>query len=628
MAGTEHDGRRLRVMVAQLNMTVGDVVGNTDRIIDTIEHGREAGADLVVLPELAVCGYPPEDLLLRTGFLEANERAVARIAPHTVGLTAVVGFAHIDLDLYNAAAVLHDGDLADIYCKALLPNYSVFDEERYFSEGRRWPVYVRSEARIGVSVCEDIWHPGGPPQHQALAGANVLVNISSSPFFAGKAEDRERMLATRARDNVAYLVFCNLVGGQDELVFDGNSVVIDPTGRVLDRGASLAEDVFVVDIDVESVFHERLLDPRHRNVEPDARTGSVPTVVLRDVPLGRQSPEGPGHVGVATPAQEETLPLLPPSAAVPDQTVSRLPGSVAFGPGGEMVPVGAARPLGGLDEIYAALVLGVRDYVRKNGFSDVVIALSGGIDSALTAVVAVDALGAEHVLGISMPTRFTSQASMRDAEELAANLGFRLVTVPIDETFDSFLELLGPHFEGLDRDVTEENLQPRIRSIIVMAFSNKLGHLVLTTGNKSEISVGYVTLYGDSAGGFAPLKDVPKTRVYELARWRNARADGPVIPRHTIERPPSAELRPDQLDSDSLPSYDVLDPILELYVEGERSIEDIVASGFDRATVEKVARLVDRAEYKRRQSPPGIKITERAFGRDRRMPITKQVNLG
>jgi NAD+ synthase (glutamine-hydrolysing) len=293
-----------------------------------------------------------------------------------------------------------------------------------------------------------------------------------------------------------------------------------------------------------------------------------------------------------------------------------------------MVPVGAARPLGGLDEIYAALVLGVRDYVRKNGFSDVVIALSGGIDSALTAVVAVDALGAEHVLGISMPTRFTSQASMRDAEELAANLGFRLVTVPIDETFDSFLELLGPHFEGLDRDVTEENLQPRIRSIIVMAFSNKLGHLVLTTGNKSEISVGYVTLYGDSAGGFAPLKDVPKTRVYELARWRNARADGPVIPRHTIERPPSAELRPDQLDSDSLPPYDVLDPILELYVEGERSIEDIVASGFDRATVEKVARLVDRAEYKRRQSPPGIKITERAFGRDRRMPITKQVNLG
>lgn len=571
--------RTLRVMVAQRNFVVGDVSGNTARVVETLGAARDTATDVVVFPELCVPGYPPEDLLLRPSFLKANEQALEAIAHETVGLTAVVGFAdRHEGDLYNAAAVLHNGRLAAVHRKARLPNYSVFDEERYFRRGDCAEILERRGARLGVSVCEDIWHPSGPPQAQALAGAELLVNISASPYSRGKGLRRERMLATRASDNVAYVVFCNLVGGQDELVFDGHSVVLDPRGAVLARGASFEEDVFAVDLDMEAVFRQRLLDPRHRQApRPEPEPGCVPTRKLAEV-------------------APETRPDLPRR---------RL-----------------GEPMAELEEIYAALVLGTRDYARKNGFHEVVIALSGGIDSALAASVAVDAVGAAQVVGVAMPTRFSSPSSLADAEDLAANLGFRLRTVPIDGTFQAYLDLLGPHFEGRAPDVSEENLQPRIRGNVLMALSNKFGYLVLTTGNKSETSVGYVTLYGDSAGGFAPLKDVPKTLVYALARWRNARAAAPWIPQNSIDRPPSAELRPDQLDTDALPPYEILDPILEAYVQEEKGVGEIAAMGFDRDTVERVVRMVDRAEYKRRQSPPGIRITERAFGRDRRMPIT------
>jgi NAD+ synthase (glutamine-hydrolysing) len=570
----------LRVLVAQLDFVVGDISGNRDRIIETLGQARGRGADLAVFPELAVCGYPPEDLLLRPSFLAANASAIAEIAGHSAGLTAVVGFADGSGGLYNAAAVLHDGALAAVVHKTFLPNYSVFDEERYFDQGQEVTLVNLGGVGIGVSICEDIWYPAGPPQLQALAGAEVLVNLSASPYFRGKGRHRERMLATRAADTGAYVVFCNLIGGQDELIFDGNSLVIGPGGEVLGRGASFHEDLFVVDLQPEEVFRRRLIEPRVRT----ARRAERPPGNHREVALARPAP-----------ADRPPLP--------------------------ERVPL---EPLAGLAEIYAALLLGTRDYVHKNGFHEVVIGLSGGIDSALTAVIATDALGADHVVGVRMPSRYSSPSSLEDAAELAENLGIRLLTIPIDATFQAYLDMLEPSFEGRGPDVTEENLQPRIRGNILMALSNKLGHLVLTTGNKSETSVGYVTLYGDSAGGFAPLKDVPKTLVYALARWRNDQPEAPVIPEDTLTRPPSAELRPHQLDADSLPPYEVLDPILLAYVEEEKSMAQIVALGFDPAMVERVMRMVDRAEYKRRQSPPGIKITERAFGRDRRMPITQR----
>jgi len=571
--------RTLRVMVAQLDFVVGDVTGNTARIVRTLADARARGVDLAVFPELAVCGYPPEDLLLRPSFLSANEAAIGEIAAHTKGMTALVGFADRDGDLYNAAAVLHDGALAAVYHKAYLPNYSVFDEERYFAEGTRFPVFERAGTRFGVSICEDIWHASGPPELEALAGAEVLVNLSASPFHHGKGHVRERMLQTRAADHRAFVVFCNLVGGQDELVFDGNSLVIAPTGEVLARGPSFAEDVFVVDLHPEEAFRERLLDPRSRSARLRSRR-----------------------------------PDLTPEIALPAAPRVDRP------PLGERV---SPEPLAGLAEIHAALVLGTRDYVTKNGFREVVIGLSGGIDSALTASLAVDALDAGNVLGVAMPSRYSSPSSLEDARCLAANLGVRLVEVPIDGVFQAYLDALGPAFEGRPADVTEENVQSRIRGNVLMALSNKLGALVLTTGNKSEMSVGYTTLYGDMAGGFAPLRDVLKTVVYDLARWRNARAGAPHIPEHSLTRAPSAELRPNQTDQDTLPPYETLDPIVRAYVEDEKSVAEIVEAGFDRETVVLVARMIDGAEYKRRQSPPGVRITERAFGRDRRMPITR-----
>jgi len=582
------DARLLRVLVAQLNLTVGDVDGNAARIIGVLHQAQGGGVDVAVFPELAVSGYPPEDLLMRPSFMAECEAAIGEIAAATCGLTAIVGFPdRVGDDVANAAAVLHDGALEDVYHKVYLPNYGVFDEERYFDEGHRVPVYLRGDAVLGVSVCEDIWYPSGPPELQATAGAEVLINISASPFVQRKHISRTRMMSTRAADSVAYVVYCNLVGGQDELVFDGNSLVVGPEGQVLARGASFAEDVFVVDLPLEAVFRQRLVDPRGRKAR---------------------------HAGGVGGAAVERVALPTMSAGAGSRTIdvtmqTRRPGE--------------AQPLVGEAEVWAALVLGTRDYVRKNGFTTVVIGLSGGIDSALTAAVAMDALGAENVVCVAMPSRFNAPSSLQDARDLCQQSGIRLLEIGIDGTFQAALDMLAPAWGGKPADMTEENLQSRIRGTTLMALSNKHRWLVLTTGNKSETAVGYSTLYGDTAGAFAPLQDVAKTLVYALARWRNAQPGGWVIPEHSITRAPSAELRPDQTDQDTLPPYDLLDAILERYVEEEMGVDEIVARGFDEATVARVARMVDRAEFKRRQNPPGIKITARAFGRDRRMPITK-----
>ena len=566
----------LRIALAQINVTVGDLAGNVGQIVAHVERAREVGADLIAFPELAVTGYPPEDLLLKPSFVAANRAAVEEIAAATRGLTAVVGFADVEEDVYNAAAVLHDGALAGVYRKQYLPTYGVFDEDRTFRAGVANPIFVVGGAVVGVSVCEDIWYPEGPPQVQARGGAQLLINISASPYYAGKGAARERMLATRAADNVALVAFCNLVGGQDELVFDGGSVIFDERGELVARGAEFEEDFVVADLDVGGVFRQRLHDPRRRK-EPVA---SVTRVVLP--PVAREGPR----------------------PDLPDPHI--------------------LRRLPRVEEVYRALTAGTRDYVRKNGFQQAVIGLSGGVDSALVACIAADALEPENVTGVAMPSRYSADFSETDAARLAANLGIHFRVIPIERAFQAYLDILAKPFAGQEPDVTEENLQARVRGNLLMALSNKFGWLVLTTGNKSEMSVGYATLYGDMAGGFAVIKDVPKMLVYELARWRNARPGGPVIPERVLTRPPSAELRPDQKDTDSLPPYEVLDAILQAYVEEDRSLAEIVALGFDEPVVRRVLRMVDRNEYKRRQAPPGVKITPRAFGRDRRLPITNR----
>jgi NAD+ synthase (glutamine-hydrolysing) len=566
----------LRIALAQINVTVGDLAGNVERIVDCLQMAQAVGADLVAFPELAVTGYPPEDLLLKPSFVGANRAALEEIAPATQGLTAVLGFADMEGDVYNAAAVLHDGALAGVYRKQYLPTYGVFDEDRTFRAGAANPVFVLGDVVVGVSVCEDIWYPEGPPQVQARGGAQLLVNLSSSPYHAGKAASRERMLATRAADNVAVVAFCNLVGGQDELVFDGGSVIFDELGEVVARGAQFEEDFVVADVDVGSVLRQRLHDPRRRKESP---------------------------------------------ADVTRVTLPRLAGR---GPQPELLGPSVVEPLPRAEEVYGALVLGTRDYVRKNGFQQVVIGLSGGVDSSIVACVAADALGPENVTGVAMPSRYSAAYSETDAARLAQNLGIGFMVIPIEQVFRAYLDTLAEPFAGQEPGVAEENLQSRARGNLLMALSNKFGWLVLTTGNKSEMSMGYATLYGDMAGGFAVIKDVPKTLVYELARWRNAQGDGPVIPERVLTRPPSAELRPDQKDTDSLPPYEVLDPILEAYVEEDRSLAEIVALGFDESLVRGVIHMVDRNEYKRRQAPPGVKITHRAFGKDRRLPITNR----
>ncbi len=568
---------KIRLAMAQINVVVGDLEGNARKIIDWIGKGRDAGADIVTFPELALTGYPPEDLLLKPQFVKANLGALETVASATEGTTVIVGFVDRRDDIYNAAAILHDGRVAGVYHKTYLPNYGVFDEFRYFHTGKLSPIIQMGEARIGISICEDIWYPDGPVVNQAMGGgAEVLINISSSPYHAGKRSWREQMLRTRAADNSAIVAYNNLVGGQDELVFDGDSMVVDADGNIVARGPQFEESMVVADLDLDGVFRRRLRDPRRRQQGNGSGSATI--------------------VSVPTPSEEKN-PLDPPS-----------------------IPPALCEE----DEIYRALVLGTRDYVVKNRFEKVVFGLSGGIDSALTAAIAVDALGGENVIGVLMPSQFSSEGSVTDSEALGESLGIRLISLPIPTMVAAYLDGLEETFGDRPPDVAEENIQARVRGNLVMALSNKFGWLVLSTGNKSEISAGYCTLYGDMAGGFAVLKDVMKTTVYRLAERLNRNAGSERIPRAIIDKPPSAELRPDQKDIDSLPAYDRLDPVLEAYVEDDRSVEEMVEMGFDPEIVRQVVRLVDMSEYKRRQGAPGIKITPRAFGRDRRMPITNR----
>jgi NAD+ synthase (glutamine-hydrolysing) len=562
----------VRIALAQLNVVVGDLDGNVERIVQAIDEATRASADLVVLPELAVTGYPPEDLLLRPGFIRAARQAVDDAARACTGTVALVGAPAFDRDLANAAFVCAEGEVRGVYRKHFLPNYGVFDEHRYFAAGRELVLLELGDVLVGPTICEDVWQPGPPATDLALAGATLLVNLSASPFHVGKAEDREEMLVTRARDNAVYVAFCNLVGGQDELVFDGHSVVLDDEGEVIARAPGFEEALLVVDLDPTEAIGRRLRDVRRRELERSREAPPVATTISLAAP---RAPED-----VVTPA-------VTPFAS-------------------------------DLEQLRRGLVLGVGDYVRKNGFGDVVIGISGGIDSAVTAAIAVDALGAGHVHTVSMPSRFSSDGTRSDARTVSENLGADFREIAIEGVVGSFHEALGG-LEGL----AAENLQARIRGTILMALSNTHGWLVLATGNKSEMAVGYATIYGDMVGGYAVLKDVFKTDVFRLARHLNDRAGREVIPVTTIERPPSAELRADQRDDQSLPSYDVLDAVLEAYVELDRSREELVEQ-FDPSVVERTLTLVDRAEYKRRQAAPGVKLRPRAFGRDWRTPITNR----
>jgi NAD+ synthase (glutamine-hydrolysing) len=570
----------LRIALAQINPVVGDIGGNAQRIRAQIDAARDEGAHLVVFPELALTGYPPEDLLLKTHFVDAARAALAEIARDTDDIVALVGFPERRDDVYNACAVLAEGRVQAVYRKMFLPNYGVFDENRYFQAGTEPALIEVNGVAIGLTVCEDIWEPGPPATSEALAGAQVIVNLSASPYHAGKPLERELMLVQRARDNHAIVLFCNLVGGQDELVFDGHSVAINATGDVLARAPQFEEALVVCTVDPGAVAALRLRDASHRAAVRRSREhGADPCPVL-----ARLAVEGDGEP---------------------------LQGRVT-------------EPLGEEHEVYSALVTGVRDYVEKNGFKRVVLGLSGGIDSALVALIAADALGGDRVSCVVMPSPYSSDATQGDARAIAANLGADLREIEIAPLMEGYDEALREAFEGLEPDIAEENLQARMRGNLIMALSNKFGWLVLTTGNKSEMSVGYATLYGDMAGGFAVLKDVYKGWVYRLVEWRNGREGRDLIPRDVLTRPPSAELRADQRDEDSLPPYDVLDAILLGYIEGDLNAEQLVRRGLPADDVERVIGLVDRAEYKRRQAPPGIRISTRAFGRDRRLPITNR----
>jgi len=571
----------IRVGIAQINSTVGDLSGNTKKIVQFIDQAKSLGVDLLTFPELAITGYPPEDLLLKPQFIKQNRESLNKIMEHSSDMVVVMGFVDGDGDIYNAAAVLCDKKLVGVYHKFYLPNYGVFDENRYFQAGEEYPVFIIYGIGIGVTICEDMWYEAGPAIVQAYAGATVLINISASPYHAGKGLLRERMLATRASDSLAIVVHNNLVGGQDELVFDGNSLIINEKGEVVVRGKQFEEDFVVADLDVESVFRSQLRDARRR----------------KETPWVREKLEEATKIEISSDYPTIARPPLPP------RRVDRLDE---------------------LAEIYQALVLGTRDYVRKNGFEKVVIGLSGGIDSSLVAAIATDAIGAENVIGVSMPSRYSSPGSKSDAESLARNLGIEFKVISIEKAFSSYLETLAEPFKDIQPDVTEENIQARVRGNILFALSNKFGWLVLACSNKSETATGYTTLYGDMAGGFIPLKDVPKTMVLDLARYKSRQAGKEVIPSAVLTKAPSAELRPDQKDIDTLPPYDILDPILKAYVEDDLPINQIIAMGFDRNIVTRIAHLVDRNEYKRRQAAPGIKITPRDFGRDRRLPITNQ----
>ncbi|MBA3843800.1 MAG: NAD+ synthase [Actinobacteria bacterium] len=569
----------MRLALAQINSVVGDVGGNAARVVEWLEQAREANADLVLFPELVVTGYPPEDLLLRPGFVRAARRAVDGIAKATRGITALVGAPNLDADLFNACFVLAHGEVRTIYRKRYLPNYGVFDEDRYFARGDDLILLRFGDVIVGPTICEDVWQPGPPATDLALAGAQLIANISASPFHVGKDREREEMLKVRATDNSCFVALCNAVGGQDELIFDGHSVVLDDEGEVLARAAGFEEELLVVDIDPVAAVGRRLRDVRRRSLARDRDRVEVANVEL-------------------TPPREQPTPAHP-----------------ALG-----------QQLDDLEQMRLALELGLRDYVTKNGFGDVVFGLSGGIDSALVAALCVEALGPDRVHGVSMPSRYSSAATRGDAERLAESLGIDFREIAIEPMVDTYTAALAGHFAGRESDLTEENLQARIRGTLLMALSNKFGWLVIATGNKSELSVGYSTLYGDLAGGFALIKDVYKTDVFRLARWLNERAGDELIPDTIIERPPSAELRDDQRDEDSLPPYSKLDKVLEAYVELDRSREELEQDGFDPDVVNRALAMIDRAEYKRRQAPPGVKLRPKAFGRDRRTPITNRWN--
>jgi NAD+ synthase (glutamine-hydrolysing) len=574
--------RKFRLALAQINPTVGDIPGNTAKIIEYVERAREVQADLVAFPELAITGYPPEDLLLKPSFLRDNVAAMERVMEAARDIAVLVGYVHLDSDISNAAALGYGGRLVDSYRKMYLPNYGVFDEDRYFRRGHTCPVYVINGVGVGVNICEDIWYPVGPIAVQREAGAELIVNINASPYHAGKRSYREKMIATRAADNELFVAYLNTVGGQDELVFDGASVVYDMGGELVTRGPAFEEALVIADLDIGAVFRTRLRDPRPRQEN---------TNILQEI--------GSPKVVQVSDFQPRQRPSLPDSQP--------------------------ARVMEEVEEVYHALVLGTRDYVRKTGFGKVLVGLSGGIDSALTATIAVDALGAENVVGVTMPSRYSSEGSVSDSKELADNLGIALWVVSIEPAHIAFTDMLEPHFRHTQPNVAEENVQARIRGNFLMAISNKFGWIVLTTGNKSELAMGYATLYGDMAGGFAVIKDVPKTLVYRLAHWRNQHGSPrQPIPQATFDKPPSAELKPDQKDEDTLPPYEVLDPIVKAYVEQDCSYQEMVELGFDPQMVQQVITFADRNEYKRRQSPPGVKITPRAFGKDRRLPIVNR----
>jgi NAD+ synthase (glutamine-hydrolysing) len=566
---------RIRVGLCQINTVVGDLDGNSERILAAYDEAESSACDVAVFPELAITGYPPEDLVLKPGFVAANLAALDKVASRTGRCAAVVGFVDADRDLYNAAAVCAGGEVLGRYQKRLLPNYAVFDEQRYFAPGSApLTLFEIAGVTVGIAICEDVWSADGTIAAQSAGGAELVLIPNGSPYFRDRQGERERMVATRAEDAHCHIAYVNQVGGQDELIFDGASFVVDDRGDLVHRMPQMQAAVEVIDLDIRPVFRTRLLDPRGRDTAPA-------------LPVVRVS-EPDAVVATSEPRHPVVRPLLP-----------------------------------SVDEVYDALVLATRDYVIKNGFTDVVFGLSGGIDSSLVAVIAADALGPERVHAVSMPSRYSSEGSKTDAEALCEATGIELRTIAIEPAFKAFVELLGPSFEGLPEDLTEENLQPRIRGTLLMALSNKFrGWLVLTTGNKSELAVGYSTLYGDTAGGFAVIKDVPKLLVYDLCRLRNARASRDVIPEAVLTKPPSAELRPDQRDDQSLPPYEQLDPLLEAYVEDDLTRAELVERGFDPAMVDRITRLVDLSEYKRRQNPPGPRISAKAFGKDRRMPIT------
>ncbi|MFA5073562.1 MAG: NAD+ synthase [Nitrospirota bacterium] len=568
--------KTIRISMAQINPLVGDLAGNRDKILDFTKQAKEVGTDIVVFPELAVPGYPPEDLVLKPQFVKDNLRILKEITKATQDIVSVVGFVDAQNGhLYDAAAVISSGRLVHVYHKMLLPNYGVFDEYRYFKPGKRYPVLMIRGVNVGLNICEDIWYADGPARIQTFAGAEIIVSINASPYHKGKGKERMKMLSLRARENNAAIVYTNVVGGQDELVFDGHSLAFDANGKLIAAGKQFEEDIITLDYTFPvsappDMSSDRLLDEHQEFL--DLKVVSEKPVKKRR-PLRRSNIEPPYSLN---------------------------------------------------EEIYHALVLGTRDYVTKNGFKSVVIGLSGGLDSSIVAAVAVDAIGKENVFGVFMPSFISSQESREDAVELAQNLGIRMFTIPIHQPFDSFLNILRGAFANTVQDVTEENLQARIRGNILMALSNKFGWLVLTTGNKSEMSVGYATLYGDMAGGFAMIKDLPKTLVYDVSRSVNRRVGKIIIPKRVLVKDPTAELRPNQKDSDSLPPYSILDPILKAYVEDDKDFNEILKMGFDRKTVKSVIRMVDSSEYKRRQAPPGIKITPRSLGKDRRFPITNR----